>query len=128
MRFINVTGFDPNEFSSTTGRFVVDYFINDDSMMYASISKGFKGGGINPAVDPVVFSTFFSFPETNVWNVEIGFKNEFPDAGVDLMHDLCIAVRWVSSQNNQKTSLNEGVDVDIMGAEFDLLYVPTVMD
>ena len=30
-----VTGFDPTmEFSSTTGRFVVDYFINDDSMMY----------------------------------------------------------------------------------------------
>ena len=54
------------EFSSTTGRFVVDYFINDDSMMYASISKGFKGGGINPAVDPVVFPNVqLDFPETN---------------------------------------------------------------
>ena len=53
----DVTGFEPEmEFSSTTGRFVVDYFINEDSMMYVSLSKGFKGGGINPGFDPAAFA------------------------------------------------------------------------
>ena len=122
------TGFDPEmEFSSTTGRFVVDYFINDDSMMYASISKGFKGGGINPAVDPIVFPNVpLAFPETNVWNVEIGFKNEFPDAGVRFNAAVFASQfdGYHVTKIIKKTSLNEGVDVDIMGAEFDLLYVP----
>ena len=115
------------EFSSTTGRFVVDYFINDDSMMYASISKGFKGGGINPAVDPVLFPNVpLAFPETNVWNVEIGFKNEFPDQGIRFN-----VSAYASQVDNfhigkiiNRTTINEGIDVDITGLEAELLVVP----
>ena len=77
-------GFDTTlETSKFTGRFVVDYFINSDSMMYVSLSKGFKGGGINPGFDPAAFAGVpTGFPDADVWNVEIGFKNEFPDQGI----------------------------------------------
>ena len=52
-------GFDTTlETSKFTGRFVVDYFINSDSMMFVSLSKGFKGGGINPGFDPVALLAF----------------------------------------------------------------------
>ena len=76
-------GFDTTlETSKFTGRFVVDYFINSDSMMYVSLSKGFKGGGINlDLIQALLTGVPTGFPDSEVWNVEIGFKNEFPDQG-----------------------------------------------
>ena len=49
-------------FTNTTGRFVWDYQINDDTLFYASYSTGFKGGGFNPPFDSARFpNTPFTF-------------------------------------------------------------------
>ena len=54
--YVATTGKQPvMDFSKTTGRIVVDYFVNEDLMVYGSYSTGFKGGGFNPAIDPLVF-------------------------------------------------------------------------
>ena len=121
-------GFDTTlETSKFTGRFVVDYFINSDSMMFVSLSKGFKGGGINPGFDPAAFAGVpTGFPDADVWNVEIGFKNEFPDQGIRFN-----VSAYASQVDNfhigkiiNRTTINEGIDVDITGLEAELLVVP----
>lgn len=38
-----------NSWSEVTPRLVADYSISDDVMLYASVSKGYKGGGFNTA-------------------------------------------------------------------------------
>ena len=38
------------ESNETTGRFGIKYFLNDDVMVYGTVSKGYKAGGIN--LDP----------------------------------------------------------------------------
>ncbi|MFN3211985.1 MAG: TonB-dependent receptor [Henriciella sp.] len=48
---------DDETFTDVSPRFVVDYALNDDVMLYASYSQGFKSGGFNsfgltPAFDP----------------------------------------------------------------------------
>ena len=115
------------DFAAFTGRFVIDYFINEDSMMYVSLNKGFKGGGINPAIDPAVFpDTPLAFPESDVIGFEIGFKNEFPDQGVRFNVSAFYNAfeNYHVSKLVNRVALNEGLDVDIMGLEADLLYVP----
>ncbi len=59
---------DPEtEYSNTTGRFVVDYVLNDNALVYGSISKGFKGGGFNPPLDPAKYpDTPQVFPDYRV--------------------------------------------------------------
>ena len=73
------------DFSKTTGRLVVDYFVSEDMMVYGSLSTGFKGGGFNPAIDPLVFpDTKQTFDPMTIDAIEVGFKSEFPEQGVRL--------------------------------------------
>ena len=54
-------------------RFVVDYRMTDDVMLWGSVAKGYKAGGYNSVEIGSVFD-----PE-NVWNVETGVKSVFPE-------------------------------------------------
>jgi iron complex outermembrane receptor protein len=64
------------EFSYTTPRVSVDYQLTADNLIYGSIAKGVKTGGINvPGLDP---NQDFYQPEEN-WTYEIGSKNQFFD-------------------------------------------------
>jgi len=54
--------------SDLSPRFVIDYHLNDDAMLFASLAKGYKAGGFNllqigPALD-----------NESVWNLETGIK------------------------------------------------------
>src|SRR3546814_10098831 len=40
-------------YEKMTGRFVIDYKITDDNLIYASYSRGYKSGDINPPLQPV---------------------------------------------------------------------------
>ena len=59
---------DPEtDYANNTGRFVVDYVLNDNTLVYGSISKGFKGGGFNPPLDPAKYpDTPQVFPSTEL--------------------------------------------------------------
>ncbi len=55
-----------------TPRFGANYHINEDVMVYATVSKGFKSGGFN-ILPPESFGT------ERVWAYELGLKSEFLD-------------------------------------------------
>ena len=109
-----------------TGRFVVDYFVDENSMIYVNLSKGFKGGGFNPALDPLIFpNTPQIFPASDLISLEFGFKTEFPEQGVRLNGAVYAydAENYHITKIMNKTSINEGIDVDIMGLELELSLI-----
>ncbi len=63
---------DSGEFSAFTPRFVLDYTPTDETLIYASLSRGFKSGGFNTLGDVSLPVNRFN-PEY-VWNYEVGLK------------------------------------------------------
>ena len=61
------------KFNDVSPRFVVQYQVDDDKLIYASATRGYKAGGYNSTE----INSFFK-PE-NVWNFEGGFKTELFD-------------------------------------------------
>ncbi|MFC3052140.1 TonB-dependent receptor [Kordiimonas pumila] len=61
------------DYSAVSGKIALDYNINDDAMVYASISKGFKSGGFQGTL---VFSpaNIIPFDEETVISYEAGSK------------------------------------------------------
>ena len=119
---------DPEtEYANNTGRFVVDYVLNDNTLVYGSISKGFKGGGFNPALDPIKYpNTKQVFPSTELTAFEVGFKADFPEQGMrwNAAAYLYDAEDYQVTKIKNKTRLNEGIDVDMMGFESEFIWVP----
>ena len=71
------------DFSQTTGRFVWDFQIDENTLFYASYSKGFKGGGFNPPFNADQFpDTPYTFESTDVDAIEFGVKASVPEAGL----------------------------------------------
>lgn len=60
-------------------KLMVDYSINQDSMIYTSVAKGYKAGGYSFVVDNEALNEFN--PEVST-AYEIGYKSNFPDLGV----------------------------------------------
>ena len=122
------TGTEPTmKSSATTGRVVLDYSINDSAMTYFSVSTGFKGGGFNPALDAAKYpNTSQVFPNMEVISYEIGLKSEFREQGLRFN---AAAYYYDTSDYHvtkivNKTSVNEGIDVDLWGVEADVLWAP----
>jgi len=119
---------DPEtEYANNTGRFVVDYALNDNTLVYGSISKGFKGGGFNPALDPAKYpNTPQVFPSTELTAFEVGFKADFPEQGMrwNAAAYLYDAEDYQVTKIQNKTRVNEGIDVDMMGFESEFIWVP----
>jgi outer membrane receptor protein involved in Fe transport len=77
-------------FNPVTGRAVLDYFVNNDMMLYTSVGRGFRNGTLNDTTlnyDPRVSSTpgftpipDHSRPDTNT-TYELGWKLSFPTQG-----------------------------------------------
>ena len=61
------------KFNDVSPRFVVQYQLDDDKLLYASATRGYKAGGFNS----VQINSFFK-PE-NVWSFEGGIKTELFD-------------------------------------------------
>jgi len=66
---------EDDKWSSFTPRVVVDYMPNDNSLLYASVSKGFKSGGFNTLGD--ITRPVNTFNPESVWNYEAGAKISF---------------------------------------------------
>lgn len=71
------------EFNRTTWRANAEYYVNDKSMIYATVSTGFRSGGFNNGVfiNPLLQG---SFGPEDVTAYEIGSKNRFFDNKVQL--------------------------------------------
>ncbi len=60
-----------------TPRFALEYQATDTNLLYASVSKGVKPGGVSTIAGTAAGNGRF-FPE-KLWNYEIGSKNSFAD-------------------------------------------------
>lgn len=65
-------------FNFSTYRLAVDYKINDDTMVYASLSTGRRSGGFNNTLTPAG-DNLVAFEPEKVTAYEIGTKNNFLD-------------------------------------------------
>ena len=112
------------EFSNTTGRLVWDWQVDDDTLMYISYSKGFKGGGFNPPFNAAQFpNTPFAFESTEVEAIEIGVKATVPEVGLvanaSFYYNDFTNFHLGSIRN--ETAINYGIPLESMGAELELL-------
>ncbi len=129
--------FDPNlpgrqefalakvSFSRLTGRAVIDYKITDNNLLYASYSRGYKSGGINPPLLPQ-FNVSSTFEPEQVNAYEIGSKNTF--LGGTLRLNLTgFYYQYKNLQLSRivaRTSVNDNVNADIYGVEAEAIISP----
>lgn len=119
-------------FSDTTGRIVLDWLpdvsFTDETLIYFSFSKGYKGGGINPPIDTTLFPNTpetFDSEEIDAW--EVGTKNTVwgGRAQVNAAMFLYDYSGLQIGKIVNRTSLNENTDADIFGAEAEFVVAPT---
>ena len=112
-------------FHEVTGRAVVDFKISDESLLYASYSRGYKSGGINPPLSPI-FAVTDSFTPEFIDSYEVGSKNTFLDGRLRLN----VAGFYYKYKNLQisrivaRTSVNDNVNAEIYGIEGDAIIEP----
>ena len=115
------------DFSETTGRFVWDFQIDENTLFYASYSKGFKGGGFNPPFNADQFpDTPYTFESTGVDAIEFGVKATVPEVGL-----VANASIYYNDFDNfhigairNETAINVGMPLENMGAELELYLAP----
>jgi iron complex outermembrane receptor protein len=69
---LNLAGGMGNTWDEVSGKLGIDWFVNDDIMVYASFSHGYKGGGYS-------IGQFDEFDPETVDNLEVGIKTQFAD-------------------------------------------------
>jgi iron complex outermembrane recepter protein len=122
---------DSVTFDDVTGRIVLDWLPEfewtDETLIYASYGRGYKGGGINPPIDTNLFpGTPTRFEPERVNAFEIGTKNTFFDRRAQLN----ASVFFYDYRDLQigkiinRTSVNENTDADIWGFEIEGLLQP----
>ncbi|MCE3289883.1 MAG: TonB-dependent receptor, partial [Caulobacter sp.] len=125
---------DPNkpilkaDFEEFTGRLVADYKLTDDNLIYGGYSRGYKGGGVNPACSASAgvscFAPTFEPEFVDAW--EFGSKNTFSDgrmvANVTAFHYDYIGYQVSKIVN--RTSVNENIDAKIYGLELETIWQP----
>ena len=113
-------------FAEFTGRFVVDWKISEDNLVYASYSRGYKSGGINPPLQPI-FAVPEGFDPEFIDSFEIGTKNTFLDgtlrANVTAFYYKYSALQL--SRIVARTSVNDNVSANVYGIEGEFIIQPT---
>jgi outer membrane receptor protein involved in Fe transport len=113
------------KFSEFTGRGVVDFQVTPDNLLYASYSRGYKSGGINPPLQPI-FEVSDSFRPEFINAFEVGSKNTFGNGRLTLnltgfyyqYKDLQLS-RIVA-----RTAVNDNVDAEVYGVEAEAIIRP----
>ncbi len=115
--------FDDNK---VTGTAKLSWFMNEDIMLYASYSTGYKSGGINTDRIPITVDVFFDPEESE--SFELGMKAEFPEQALRLN----IALHMTDTDDLQTSSFQGGGFVldnagtaETYGGEMDLSWLPT---
>lgn len=112
-------------FSEVTGRAVVDFQVTRDNLLYASYSRGYKSGGINPPLQPI-FAVPDSFAPENIDAFEIGSKNTLGNGTLQLN----LTGFYYKYKNLQlsriiaRTSVNDTIDANIWGMELESIIRP----
>ena len=113
------------KFNKLTGRAVLDFKITEDNLLYASYSRGYKSGGINPPLQPI-FEVPESFKPEQVDAFEIGSKNTF-DNGALQLNLTAFYYKYKDLQLSKivaRTAVNDNVSADIYGFEAEAIVRP----
>lgn len=112
-------------YSEFTGRAVIDWKITDDNLLYASYSRGYKSGGINPPLSPT-FQVATTFTPEFIDAFEVGSKNSFLD-GTLRLNATAFYYKYKGLQTSRivaRTSVNDNVNANIYGLEIDAIVAP----
>jgi outer membrane receptor protein involved in Fe transport len=112
-------------FDEFTGRAVIDWKITDDNLLYASYSRGYKSGGINPPLQPV-FAVPEAFDPEFIDAFEVGSKNVFMNGGF-IFNLTGFYYKYKDLQLSRivaRTSVNDNVNADIYGLEAEAVIRP----
>lgn len=113
-------------FDEITGRAVLDYELSPDSTLYVSYSRGYKSGGINPPLSPI-FDVNESFDPEQIDAFEIGSKNTFLDGALQA-NLTAFYYKYKDLQLSRivaRTSVNDTIDANIWGVEFETIIRPS---
>ena len=117
------------KFGEVTGRFTVDWkpqvAFTDDSLIYGSFARGYKGGGFNPGAT-AISGVSAAFKPEFVNAFEIGTKNLLANRKVTLnltgfYYDY---KGYQISKIVNQSAVNENVDATIKGIEFEAAFEP----
>ena len=113
-------------FDEITGRAVIDYELSPDNHIYASYSRGYKSGGINPPLSPI-FEVSDSFGPESIDAFEIGSKNTFLNGALQL-NATAFYYKYSGLQLSRiiaRTSVNDTIDANIWGVELESIIRPS---
>ena len=109
-------------YDAFTGRAVLDHKLSDDNLVYVSVSRGFKGGGLNAAG-----STQATFAPEFINAYEIGSKNQFADGTLQAnFSGFYYDYKNLQLGQRRSTSVQTiNTDAKIWGIESEFLWAPT---
>lgn len=113
-----------------TGRIGLDWQFSDNAMVYAFYSRGYKPGGLNPAI-PTDFQdeASFAYDDEKIDAFEIGLKSTLMD-GQMVLNGSFFTYDYSDLQVARikfNTSVNENIDADIMGTELEFFFRPDAL-
>ncbi len=114
------------KFSEITGRAVLDFKITQRNLIYASYSRGYKSGGINPALQVIIPGVTEEFAPEIINAFEFGSKNTFADGALQL-NLTAFYYKYNGLQLSRivaRTSLNDNANADIYGLEAEAFIRP----
>ncbi|PKU22502.1 TonB-dependent receptor [Telmatospirillum siberiense] len=120
---------DSASYHSATPRFIAQYKVADNSMVYASVTNGFKSGGAG-VNDIISAQRKFASPYANekIWAYEIGQKSSFLDRKLQVNASLF----WydytnlqVATYKNGLSTIQNAASASPYGAELEIQARPT---
>jgi len=114
------------DWQETTGKATIEHFFNDDSMLYATIARGYKAGGLNPGGAGEAAGGEEFEPEY-INQFEIGTKNTFMDGRLRAnlsaffydYEDMQIGTVVAAS------GYTANADAEVLGAEAEFIFMAT---
>ena len=121
--------YDTATFEKTTWRLAADYQITDDSLLYASVSSGFRSGGFNSGQNQAALQPTFKPEEVIAY--EIGSKNRFFDNTLQLnasaffnSYDSLQEQRQVPVGNTTLSIIENSGKAEAKGLEVETIWKP----
>lgn len=111
---------DSGSWTALTGRAALDIRLNEDVMVYGSLSSGYKPGGMNAAIPQQFQGTSgFTFDREDVTAIEVGTKSYWFDRRLNLNGSFFTyqyeGLQVTRIKNN--SAINENIDANIWGFE-----------
>lgn len=117
-----------DDWNNVSGRVVLDWTPTDDTLMYASISNGYKAGGFN--LGPLQPEP--SFDEETLISYEIGYKGTFAEvlrvnaaAYFYDYTDMQVETPRLTEQNLPVKQLVNAGEAEVMGLEIEATWLAT---